>query len=68
MHIDYPWNVAITIMSFFSTIFLAIYSLFFEDCTFDFNDEKGIFGLLTVKWILLHIMIGLITGIVVLVL
>jgi len=60
---DYPSWLGITIINFLSSIFQLIYSLLFENATFDSSIQNGVFGLFTFKWFFIHIGISLVTGI-----
>jgi hypothetical protein len=59
----YPWIVAITMISFFSSIFLTIFTLILESATLSFSPINGIFGYLSSEWILLYSFICIITSV-----
>ncbi|KAL4482834.1 hypothetical protein ABPG72_022394 [Tetrahymena utriculariae] len=61
---EYPWMLAVFLLSTFTTIFFGIYSLIFEKSTFDMNTNHGLFGVFSVDWILLNIFISLVTGVI----
>ncbi|KAL4482835.1 hypothetical protein ABPG72_022395 [Tetrahymena utriculariae] len=61
---EYPWMLAIFLLSAFTTILFGIYSLIFENSTLDMNVYHGLFGVFSFKWIFLNSFISFITGIV----
>lgn len=61
---DFPWMLAVFLLSFFTTICFGFYTVIFEDSTLDMHRTHGVFGVFNTEWIFLHILISLLTGVV----
>lgn len=61
---NFPWMLAVFSLSLFSSVCFGIFTYIFENSTLDTNTFNGIFGVFSLKWIFIHILISLLTGII----
>jgi len=53
---------AVLLLSTTASVFLGLYTYFFENSTLTFEEIDGIFGVFSEKWLPLNLAISLLTG------
>lgn len=56
--------LAVFLLSLLTTVCFGIYTILFEGSTLDMHHTRGVFGVFNAEWLLLHIFISLLTGVV----